>query len=85
MNPLFGNGNNMIPNNNFMQNIKNMMNMFNASKNPQQALNMLTSQNPQIAQIMEMAKSNGGNLEQLFKNMCQQQGVDPNTILNQLR
>lgn len=87
MNPLLNNGN-MIPNNNVMQNIqniKNMMNMFNMSQNPQQAIQQLAMQNPQINQIMEMAKSTGGNLEQLFKNMCQQQGIDPNTIINQLR
>lgn len=87
MNPLLNNRN-TIPNNNVMQNIqniKNMMNMFNMSQNPQQAIQQLAMQNPQINQIMEMAKSTGGNLEQLFKNMCQQQGVDPNTIINQLR
>lgn len=86
MNPLLNNG--MIPNNNVMQNIqniKNMMNMFNTSQNPQQAMQQLAMQNPQINQIMQMAQSTGGNLEQLFKNMCQQQGIDPNTIINQLR
>ena len=78
MNPL-SNANSNI------QNIKNMMNMFNASKNPQQALQMLTAQNPQIKQIMDMAQASGGSLEQLFKNMCNQQGIDPNSILNQLK
>ncbi len=81
MNPLFAS--NVSNSNNFMQNIKNMMNTFNAMGNPQQALQQLANANPNVKQILQMA--NGGSLEQLFMSMCQQQGVDPNTILNQLR
>lgn len=85
MNPLFQNNNssNTIPNNS-IQTIKNMMNNFNF-QNPQQAIQQLASQNPQIQQILQMQQQSGMSFENLFKSMCQQQGVDPNSIINQLR
>ena len=79
MNPL-GNGNigglpiQMQQN---IQQVKGIMNMFKG--NPM----ALAQQNPVVGQIMQMCK--GQNPEQLFYSMCQKQGVDPNTILNELR
>lgn len=79
MNPL-GNGNlgglppQMRQN---IQQVKGMMNMFKG--NPM----ALAQQNPMVGQIMQMCK--GQNPEQVFYAMCQQQGVNPNDILNELR
>lgn len=78
MNPLQNNFNNM-------NNIKALLDTFQKAENPQQMLNDLINQNPQVKQIVELSKSTNGNFEQLFKNLCQQKGVDPNFILNQLR
>ena len=60
-----------------IQQIKGMMSMFQG--NP----TALLQQNPMFGRIMQMCQ--GQNPEQLFYALCQQQGVDPNAILNELR
>ena len=60
-----------------IQQVKGMMNMFKG--NPM----ALAQQNPMLGQVMQMCQ--GQNPEQLFYAMCQQRGVDPNAILNELR
>lgn len=63
--------------------IKNMLNMLNSAQNPQAALNMLAQKNPQMAQVMQLVQ--GRNPQQVFYEMCRQQHVNPDDILNQLR
>lgn len=53
-------------------------------QNPEQALQNLAQQNPNIAQIMQAANSAGG-LKNLFYHQAQQMGIDPNAILSQLK
>lgn len=59
-----------------------MYRMYRAAKDPRAALNKMISQNPQLAQLQQL-KANGTNMEQAFYALCQQQGVDPQTILSQ--
>lgn len=67
-----------------MQSIRRMMNMYNAAKNPQAVLQQMAQQNPMIGNLMQIANQNGG-LQNAFYTMCKEQGVDPNTILNELK
>lgn len=53
-------------------------------QNPEQALQNLAQQNPNIAQIMQAANSAGG-LKNLFYQQAQQMGINPNDILSQLK
>lgn len=62
--------------------IKKMMNMLKATQNPQAALNMVAQQNPMIAQI---TKDSGGDYKSYFYKLCEQKGVNPDDILNQLQ
>ena len=71
-----------------MQNIapiKRMMNMVQTASNPQAMLNQMLQNNPQYKQIINAINANGGNLQKAFYQMAKEKGVDPNTILNQLR
>ena len=64
-----------------------IVNMFKAvmnARNPNIAMQNMAQQNPQLKQTMDYISQNGGNAKQLFYNMAQQKGVDPNTIINQL-
>lgn len=61
-----------------------MMGMLQGTSNPQKAVEMLASQNPQVGMIMNMAKGKGG-LKNLFYTKAKEMGVDPNSILNQLK
>lgn len=71
-------------NNGAMQSIKRMMNMYNAAKNPQAVLQEMAKQNPMINGLMQIGSQNGG-LKNAFYTMCEEQGVDPNIILNELK
>lgn len=43
----------------------------------------LAQSNPQMAQVMQMARS--GNPEQIVRQMCQQRGIDFNAFMNALK
>ena len=53
------------------------------SKNAPQYLAELAKQNPQFKQILQLAQ-NGNNLQAIFENMANQNGIDPNSILQKL-
>jgi hypothetical protein len=56
----------------------------NAS-NPNVLMNKLIQSNPRLKMAYNMVQQNGGNAKQFFYQLAQQRGIDPNTILNQLR
>ena len=68
-----------------IQQIKNMMSMVQMSANPQMALQNIVNQNPNLKNILNLAGSNGANLQQVFYNMAKQKGVNPEDVINALR
>lgn len=84
-NPLMSNMSNLQAriNPQALQSIKQMMNAFKAMSNPQQALMQMAQQNPQLNSVMQML--NGRNPKDVFMEECQKRGIDPNTIINQLK
>lgn len=52
-----------------------VVNQIRQSGNPQEALNAMAKQNPNIKNAMDMCQ--GKNPEQVFNKMCQQNGIDP--------
>lgn len=66
-----------------IQQVKRMMNMFRAASNPQQMLMQAAQQNPTIGTVMQMC--NGKNPKDVFYEQCQKMGVNPDDIINQLR
>lgn len=66
-----------------IQQVKQLMSMVNNASNPQQMIQQLAKNDPQLNQVMQMCKS--GNPKDIFYALCKQKGVDPNSILNQLR
>jgi len=68
-----------------IQQIKNMMSMVQMSANPQMALQNIVNQNPNLQNILNLANSNGANLQQVFYNMAKQKGVNPEDVINALR
>lgn len=57
--------------------------MQNFNINPMAFLNMMANSNPQAKKIVQALQS-GKDPEKLFYDMCKQQGVDPNTVLQSL-
>lgn len=66
-----------------LQSIKRMMNTFRAAQNPGAALQAMAQQNPVIGNIMQVCGP--GGLQNSFYRLCQEQGVDPNAVLQQLQ
>ena len=64
--------------------VKRMMKTLQGVNNPEQAIQNLTQQNPQISGIMQMANG-AGSLKNLFYQTAKQKGIDPNAIISQLK
>ena len=65
--------------------ILGMIDQIRNSPNPNTAMQNLISTNPQVKSIMDYISQNGGDARSAFYNLAAQKGVDPNTILNQLK
>ena len=64
--------------------VKRMMKTIQGVNNPEQAMQNLAQQNPQISGIMQMANG-AGSLKNLFYQTAKQKGIDPNAIISQLK
>ena len=80
---LMGSQSHSLPNN--LGQIKQMMNLFRNANNPQQLLTNMAKQNPQIQNIMNIVQNTGKSPKDLFYQMAQQKGVNPDDILNALK
>ena len=77
MNPLMGliggmGGNNPMT---AMAQAINVINQIKQNGNPQAAINAMAQQNPNVKKAMEMCQ--GKNPQQVFEQMCRQNGIDP--------
>lgn len=63
----------------------NMINMLKNIKNPQQLIMNMANSNPQVASVLKEVQANGGNAKDLFYRKAKEMGIDPNSILNNLR
>lgn len=68
-----------------IQQFKSMLNQAKMAQNPQLFLNQLLMSNPQIAQVLEYIKQNGGNAQTAFYNYAKQMGLDPQMVLNTMQ
>lgn len=65
--------------------IQKIIQMAKSGNNPQQLLNSLVGQNPQLNQVMQLVNSGKMTPKQIFMNMANQQGVNPNDIISMLK
>ena len=68
-----------------LNNVRQMVNMVKSARNPQAMLNQLMQNNPNYRQVTELINQNGGDPKRAFYALAQQQGIDPNEILDMLR
>ena len=66
-----------------MGQVKKIYDMLRNSNNPNLLLDNLVKQNPQMAQTVNLIKSNG-NYEQVFRNMCQQRGINADEFVKDM-
>lgn len=61
-----------------------MMQVFNAMRNPTQAITNMAQQNPAMKQALQMSKGKSPQeVEQVCKNLCNQLGIDYSQALQQ--
>ena len=58
--------------------IRQMIQMVRSASNPQAAIN-------QMKQVMDIIKASGNDPKRAFYALAEQKGVDPNSILEQLK
>ena len=75
---------NQIPKNNIQQ-VKSMLNLIRNANNPQALLQTMINNNPNLANVMNIIRQNGGNPKDAFYNLAKQKGVNPDEILNMLK
>ena len=68
-----------------MGQIKQMMNMVKGAQNPQAMLNQIMMSNPRMKQVMEIVNQYGGDPDKAFQAVAQQNGINPQEIMNMLR
>lgn len=61
--------------------IKHLMNMARAMQSPQAAIQQI----PQLKQAMDFVQQTGGDPKKAFYALAKQRGIDPESILSQLR
>lgn len=66
-------------------NMMSVVNMVRAAKNPNIMLQQLASQNPKVANAMNLINQNGGDPKRAFYSEAQRLGIDPNQILGMLK
>ena len=62
-----------------------LMNQVRNSSNPTEAMRKMLANNPNFQNVVNYINQNGGDAKTAFYNLAAQKGVDPNTILNQLK
>ena len=65
--------------------IKQMMGMVQAAKNPQQAINMLAMNNPQMKQVMDLVQKHGGDPMTALRKEAEAAGISPEEIMGMLK
>ena len=64
--------------------IKQYMNLFKNSNNPQALLQNMIQNIPQMKGVINFINQNGGDPKTAFYKMAEQEGVNPNEILDML-
>ena len=59
--------------------------MVKSSGNPQLMLNQIMQMNPQLGQVMDIIKQYGGDANKAFAAIAEQNGINPQEIMDLLR
>lgn len=64
-------------------NLSQVMQTLKAVSNPLAALQGMAIADPRMQNVINIINQNGGDPKRAFYAMAQQQGIDPNTVLQQ--
>ena len=67
-----------------MAKIKQTFGAIKAARNPQAALMGMMGNNPQMKQVMEIIDKRGGDPMKAFREMAEENGLDPDELLSMI-
>ena len=67
------------------QQIKKLMTTLSPNQTPQQMLESLIKQNPQLNNLLSLLQQNNGDIRSLVTTLAQQKGVDLNALYEQYK
>lgn len=65
--------------------VKQLMNVCKNANDPQAMLYSMIKQNPQMKSAINLIQQSGGDPKTVFYKLAEQQGVDPEEVLNALK
>lgn len=65
--------------------IKQTIQMLRSANNPQAILNQLIQTNPNVREVMNLIKQYGNDPERAFYALAEQKGINPQSVLEQLK
>lgn len=68
-----------------LNSILNLFGVLKGSVDPSSAIQEMAKTNPQIKQAMDYINANGGDAQSAFYKLANQNGIDPNKILNMIK
>ena len=75
----------LVRNNPMIGQAKQMMAMLKAAQNPQMLLNQMISTNPKLKEVMDLINQYGGDPNKALQAVAQQNGIDPQEIMDMLK
>lgn len=70
---------------NGLNGILGLYSMLRGKSNPMAALQSMAQTNPQIKQAFDIVQQNGGDMQAAFYKLAEQNGIDPNNVLNMIK
>ena len=68
-----------------MGQIKQMIGMVRAAQNPQAMINQMMMNNPNMKRVMQIVNQYGGDANRAFQEMAQQNGINPQEIMDMMK
>ena len=67
-----------------LQQIKQTLNIVRSARNPQAALMGMVNNNPQMKQVMDIVQKHDNDPMKAFREMAEENGLDPDEILSMI-
>lgn len=67
-----------------MAKVKQMAGMVKTARDPQAALMGMIQNNPQMKQVMDIVRQHGNDPMKAFREMSEENGLDPDEILSMI-
>ena len=68
-----------------MGQIKQMMGMVKSAQDPTAMLTQMAQNNPKLKQVLDLVQQYGGDANKAFYAVAEQNGINPQEILNMLK